>query len=278
MTRYSSILLQSSTKAPVLALLAAAPGDEAVATELALRLGLPLLPVGSDPVSCDEVQAVLVVAAGPLSLQRTGRGVAGPVAVDFGSAAMRHRRSSGHNELLGRAVGVEKKPLLRVLDATAGLGRDSFVLADIGCEVILCERHPVIVELLRCGMHTATGRGDRWLLQVLSRMRLLPGDVREQAPGELQGVDAIYLDPMFPPRSKSAAAQAMPQKPPPMTTIFLGSFTAQAPSWKDSPHWQSMQHCRRERSPIAHKCVPPRGPPGAPARDPSLAAGAVGSL
>ena len=199
--------MQSSTKAPVLALLAAAPEDEAVATELALRLGLPLLPVGSDPVSCDEVQAVLVVAAGPLSLQRTGRGVPGPVAVDFGSAAMRHRRSPGHNELLGRAVGVEKKPQLRVLDATAGLGRDSFVLADIGCEVILCERHPVIVELLRSGMNTATGRGDRWLLGVLSRMRLLPGDARAQAPRELQGVEVIYLDPMFPPRAKSAAVK-----------------------------------------------------------------------
>jgi len=143
--------LQTDIQSADLALLATDPRDDVVAAELAERLGLPLLPTGSDPASCDEVDAVLVVNGGCLSLQQTGRGAPGPVTVDFGSSAMRHRRRSGHNELLGRSVGVGKKSPLWVVDATAGLGRDSFVLADLGCEVTLCEREPVIefLELAR---------------------------------------------------------------------------------------------------------------------------------
>ena len=155
--------MHTDKQAAELALLAADSRDDAVAAALAGRLGLALLPTGSDPASCEAVDAVLVVSGDCLSLQQTGRGVPGPVAVDFGSAAMRHRRRSGHNELLGRAVGVGKKHPLLVLDATAGLGRDGFVLADLGCEVILCEREPVIAELLRAGMHVAAGRRDPWL-------------------------------------------------------------------------------------------------------------------
>ena len=190
-----------------LALLAASVADDEAATGLAQRLALPLLPTGSDPIANEQVDAVLLVSGGSLFLQQTGRAAPGPVAAQFGSSAMRHRRRSGHNELLGKAVGVGKKPQLRVLDATAGLGRDSFVLADLGCDVILCERDPVIVELLRCGMNTATARGDQWLVEVLARMRLHPGDARHLAAGDRQGVDVIYLDPMFPQRDKSAAVK-----------------------------------------------------------------------
>ena len=174
---------------------------------MAQRLGLPLLPTGSDPVANEQVDAVLLVSGASLFLQQTGRAAPGPVAAEFGSSAMRHRRRSGHNELLGKAVGLGKKSQLLVLDATAGLGRDSFVLADLGCDVILCERDPVIVELLRCGMNAATARGDQWLVAVLARMRLQPGDARQLTAGNRQGVDVIYLDPMFPQRDKSAAVK-----------------------------------------------------------------------
>ena len=174
---------------------------------MAQRLDLPLLSTGSDPGVNEQVGAVLFVSGGSLFLQQTGRAAPGPVAVEFGSSAMRHRRRSGHNELLGKAVGVAKKSQLRVLDATAGLGRDSFILADLGCDVILCERDPVIVELLCWGMNAATARGDQWLVDVLARMRLHPGDARQLAADNRQGVYVIYLDPMFPQRTKSAAVK-----------------------------------------------------------------------
>lgn len=180
--------------------------DHALASLLATELGLPLLEPGTSPIHCENYAALLIINAEGLCLQQTGRPAPGPVVVDFGSPALRHRRRSGHNELLGRAVGVAKKPGLRVLDATAGLARDAFVLADLGCEVQLCERNPVIAALLRWGMDRASGSDDTWLQAVIARMTLHEGDVREL--GDTLGpVDVIYLDPMFPQREKSAAVK-----------------------------------------------------------------------
>ncbi len=190
-----------------LALLPATAADAACAAELAQRLGLPLLASGIAPLDCDAHHALLLVEGRTLRLQRTGRGAPGPVAVDFGNAGMRHRRHAGARELLGRAVGQGGEKMLRVLDATAGLGTDAFVLADQGSEVLLCEREPVIAELLASGLQAAAGSGDPWLMSVVQRMSLCRGDVRALAPGHLQSVDVIYLDPMFPPRRKSAAVR-----------------------------------------------------------------------
>ncbi len=189
------------------ALLAATAADEDCAARLALRLGLPLLATGTAPVCCALASILLIVQGRALSLQQTGSGAPGPVVVDFGNASMRHRRRSGAIELLGKAVGRGKKSPLRILDATAGLGRDAFVLADLGCEVGLCERDALIVELLRSGLDIARSGGDRWLAGVAQRMHLYPGDARQGAATRMQGVDVIYLDPMFPPRGKSAAVK-----------------------------------------------------------------------
>ena len=189
-----------------LAVCAGVGQDPAQAALLASQLGLPLLAPGTSPVHCDNYAALLMIGANGLCLQQTGRPAPGPVVVDFGSPALRHRRRSGHNELLGRAVGVARKPGLRVLDATAGLGRDAFVLADLGCAVQLCEREPVIAALLRWGMDRASSCDDAWLRAVVARMSLLHGDVRELG-DSLGPVDVIYLDPMFPHREKSAAVK-----------------------------------------------------------------------
>ena len=188
-------------------MLAATAADRACASELAQRLGLPLLASGIDPVQCNEAGAVLLVDGYHRSVLRTGKGAPGAVAVDFGNPAMRHRRASGQREMLGRAVGQGKKSPLLILDATAGLGRDAFVLADLGCDVILCERQPVIAELLRAGLQVAAHSGDAWLISVVQRMQLCQGDARQPGAGQIVGIDVIYLDPMFPPRSKSAAVK-----------------------------------------------------------------------
>jgi 16S rRNA (guanine1516-N2)-methyltransferase len=150
---------------------------------------------------------VLTVCGQVLALQQTGRLAPGPVSVDFGSDSMRHRRRSGHNELLGKAVGVSGRRRPHVLDATAGLGRDSFVLADMGCAVTLCEREPVVAAMLQHGLRAALLGGDEWLRQVVERMSLFAGDARSLAPQRLAPAEVIYLDPMFPARGKSAAVK-----------------------------------------------------------------------
>jgi len=190
-----------------LGLLAARESDQAAAQALAQQLQLPLVAARTDPQACTDYDALLIISGELLSLQQTGARAPGAVAVDFGSSSMRHRRGAGHNELLGRAVGVGKKPGVRVLDATAGLGRDSFVLADLGCRVLMSEREPVFAALLRSGMQRAGNSPDAWLQQVLQRLSLHVGDARDLAAEILAGVDVVYLDPMFPARGKSAAVK-----------------------------------------------------------------------
>lgn len=175
---------------------------------LSERLELPLLSGAESAKNCTACGAILQVGPQPLALQLTGPRAPGPVRVDFGAARMRHRRAAGHNELLGRAVGIGRKTPLCVLDATAGLGRDAFVLADLGAEVWFCERHPVIAAMLRSGLENATAREDSWPASVVRRMRLVEGEACELG-GDIvgQGIDVIYLDPMFPPRDKRAAVK-----------------------------------------------------------------------
>lgn len=201
--------------------------DILLATSLSQRLGLALAPSMTDPQSCQDFDLLLIVSGGMLSLQQTRAGFSGkagqhpgktgrrssvavlpgPVGVDFGSLGMRHRRRSGHNELLGRAVGVSGKRRLRVLDATAGLGRDGFILADMGCELTLCEREPVAAAMLETGLQAAQHSGDEWLQKVTRRISLVMQDARTLTPEQLEHTDVIYLDPMFPQRDKSAAVK-----------------------------------------------------------------------
>jgi 16S rRNA (guanine1516-N2)-methyltransferase len=194
---------------PAIAVQALGPAWDAVAKALALQLQLPLYEVGQTVAAGGEMalEALLQVGESGLQLQQLGERPPGPVAVNFGSAAMRHRRGSGHNELLGRAVGVNKKPGLSVVDATAGLGRDSFVLADLGCDVTLFERDPIIHALLADGLHRAANSADPWLVSTSARMHLLAGasdEFLERGVPERPAV--IYLDPMFPATGKAARA------------------------------------------------------------------------
>ncbi|MBA6412763.1 class I SAM-dependent methyltransferase [Parahaliea sp. F7430] len=192
--------------ATAIALLASAATDRKLALEMARHLGLELLTTTDIAAVNSDLKALVVMDGKRLSLQELGAKAPGPVAVDFGAAGMRHRRKGGQNELLGKAVGVLRKPGLTVLDATAGLGRDSFVLADLGCQVRLCERELLIAALLESGLNRAAG-GDSWLRDVTQRMRLHIGDARQLTAAQLQTCDVIYLDPMFPQRGKSAAVK-----------------------------------------------------------------------
>jgi 16S rRNA (guanine1516-N2)-methyltransferase len=126
------------------------------------------------------------------------------VVVQFDSAAMQHRRKGGQNEMLGRAVGLraDRKPL--ICDATGGLGRDAFVLADLGCEVTLCERVPVLAWLLEQAVQAAAVSSVDQVREAAARMIVRAGDSKMlRVPAEA----VIYLDPMFPERKKAAAVK-----------------------------------------------------------------------
>jgi 16S rRNA (guanine1516-N2)-methyltransferase len=181
--------------------------DEIVAEAVARDLTLPLVPTATDAKHCSEYNALLLVGLSGSSLQQTGKGVPGAVRVEFGSAAMRHRRQGGHNELLGKAIGLTKKPGLQVLDATAGLGRDAFILADLGCAVTLCERNNLLAHMLASGLKSAALSGDHWLADSAHRMQLQSCDAVTLQPSALENIEVIYMDPMFPIRDKSASVK-----------------------------------------------------------------------
>ena len=58
------------------------------------------------------------------------------VYVDFQKLAERPKRAK---DLIAKAVGVKGAYRPTVIDATAGLGQDAFVLASYGCEVVMLE-------------------------------------------------------------------------------------------------------------------------------------------
>ncbi len=173
---------------------------EQVAKQVAIELGLSLTRSYTEA----EAPVALVVDTHDVWLQPLGKPRPGRVTVDFSSPDMLYRRKSGHNEPLGRAVGVKADTKPRVFDATAGLGRDAFVLADLGCEVELSEASPVLCFLLKHAHETALLNASEKVVQAAQRMTISQGDSAQRS---LSGFNTIYLDPMFPDRSKSAAVK-----------------------------------------------------------------------
>src|SRR5690606_10328681 len=81
----------------------------------------------------------------------------GPIFVDFLKGPLAHRRcyGGGRGQMISRAVGLRNKPFLTVVDVTAGLGKDAFILATLGCDVVMVERNPIMGALLRDGLTRA---------------------------------------------------------------------------------------------------------------------------
>lgn len=126
-----------------------------------------------------------------------------PLLVDFVEGAAHHRRlyGGGKSQLIAKAVGVQGKRRPTIIDATAGLGQDAFVLATLGCQVTLIERNPVVHALLDDGLQRAARSCD--VADIVARMTLVDGAAETQL-AQLPSADVIYLDPMFPERQKSA--------------------------------------------------------------------------
>lgn len=127
------------------------------------------------------------------------------ISVDFVSGAVAHRRKfgGGRGQSIAKAVGLKQGVNPSVVDGTAGLGRDAFVLASLGCNVTMVERHPVVAALLEDGLRRAYESAEigAWMQE---RMRLVHGSSLESVAALGCDVDVVYLDPMYPHREKSA--------------------------------------------------------------------------
>jgi len=121
--------------------------------------------------------------------------------IDFTSGAVAHRRQfgGGRGQALPRAVGMKSGKTPDIVDATAGLGRDAFLLASLGAQVTLIERSPRMHALLADALARAV---DSEVAEIVGRMTLLFGDAKELLP--TLSPDVILIDPMHPERKKSA--------------------------------------------------------------------------
>ena len=106
-------------------------------------------------------------------------------------------------ELLVRAARVRGVVAPTAVDATAGLGEDSLLIAAAGFAVTLCERDPVIAALLRDALERAASVPE--LAAAVARMQLVEGDAIELLGALDTPPDVVFLDPMFPERRRRAA-------------------------------------------------------------------------
>lgn len=189
------------------------------AEQLAQRLQLPL-----QAQSCG-LQLIYINEVLQLIDHRPD--AAGAVFVDFvgGKAAHRRQHGGGRGQTIAKAIGLKGGVTPSVLDCTAGMGRDAFVLASLGCYVTLLERAPVTYALLEDALRRALEDED--VKAIAQRMQLVgkpslaeasqiiaPALSAHEPSMALSALDylssgqntsdVIYMDPMYPHREKSA--------------------------------------------------------------------------
>ncbi len=118
-----------------------------------------------------------------------------------GEVGFRAARVSKSNEVVARAIGCKPNYRPKVLDATAGMGRDSLIMAFLGCEVIMQERNQAIFLLLSNALMRFKNNPA---FDSVSEKISLTRQNSIQSFGQYDDIDVIYLDPMFPERKKSA--------------------------------------------------------------------------
>jgi 16S rRNA (guanine1516-N2)-methyltransferase len=154
-------------------------------------------------VNYPNLQFLLQVNEQFLELTKLDEPKLGAIKVDFVHGAVAHRRKfgGGRGQDIAKAIGLKHGFTPHVLDATAGLGRDAFLLASLGCKVTLMERMPVVAALLADGIERALLNHET--SAIVANMNLLPTSLLDQKPVTI-ATDIVYLDPMYPHREKSA--------------------------------------------------------------------------
>ena len=162
------------------------------AARLSEKLNAPIVTIE------EPGEVYLFVSEKGLSLKSNGQEIYG----DFSRLTKRLNKSNLLGETIVRAVKIKGSDSVTVIDATAGLGEDSFLLAAAGNRVILFERDPVIAELLDDALRRASL--DDKLSAIVERMTLIKGDSIREMKAYQGKADVVLLDPMFPEREKSS--------------------------------------------------------------------------
>ena len=113
----------------------------------------------------------------------------------------RLKYGKGRGQNLAKAVGMRFNKNRNIIDATAGLGYDSFILASLGAKVTLIERSQKMHELLQNGIDEGKSFGGE-IEKIINRMELLFGDSKDILPKLTPEV--IMIDTMYKDRKKTA--------------------------------------------------------------------------
>lgn len=161
----------------------------------------------------EQSQFALVLTELRLELRKLDEPKLGAIFVDLASGAVAHRRKfgGGKGQAIAKAAGLNKGATPTVLDGTAGLGRDAFVLASLGCKVQMVERHPVVAALLDDGLTRAKQDSEigGWVSERMSLLHASSHNALNDLVSDPQFVapDVVYLDPMYPhPENKKKSA------------------------------------------------------------------------
>ncbi|MDD9890004.1 MAG: class I SAM-dependent methyltransferase [Gammaproteobacteria bacterium] len=177
---------------------------ESTARERALqrKLGLPLLSLNA--LDAERHSFYLQYGSDGLALHAVGESAPGALRVDFASLLRRAGDGLIKQNLL-KAVGARKGRRPSVLDATAGLGTDSFLLSKAGCEVLALERNAVVYALVEDGIaryRQAESKGAE-----TDAVFAVRNEDFLSVHSSLPKFQVVYLDPMFPPKTKSAQSK-----------------------------------------------------------------------
>jgi len=161
------------------------------AEKLAAKMKLPLI----QPTCKNFPEILLLYNTNGLELH-CHKTVRGRLYVDFQAANLLYRKQHGGGikQAIARAVGIKANIRPSILDATAGLGIDSYLLAGFGCNVRMIERSPFLVALLEDGLKRISA----------SNPQLLQGEAVTLIKQAANSADTIYFDPMYPHSKKSA--------------------------------------------------------------------------
>lgn len=182
-----------------------APSLEFPAQALAESLKLPMMSTKAEnaydlclslePYEFDNVGTYALAISQAVSKKKRTK----PFWIDFApSKSSSLARRLEQQDLLTKAV----LPATTIVDATAGYGQDSWLLASRSTAyVTMVERHPIIAAMLRDAVRRLTLAGD----PLGERLSLVETDAVEYL--STTTPDTVYLDPMFPPRRKSAAVK-----------------------------------------------------------------------
>ena len=120
-----------------------------------------------------------------------------PFYIDFNDF---HKRIDKNQEII-KAFKINKNSNLSILDTTAGMGRDSFILANFNSKVTMIERNKVIFFLLKNAIENSLKNEN--FKKILENIKLINEDsIKFLKNNKLKNIDIIYIDPMFPKNNK----------------------------------------------------------------------------